>query len=162
MKDPVPVEYLSHEEKYAAELKKACLLVQILQKPIPEGGSEILRYFSLASLPLYCQFSNVYQFNNCAKALTKCPSFTLSISPLPSHLVISTIFSFRKRQQLGKPVELSVGTSASVLKEGNALGLHFVMFMPAIMGQGTKEQQQKWLPRAQKLQIIGTYAQVSI
>ena len=71
-------------------------------------------------------------------------------------------FLFRQRQQLGKPIDLHIGSSAGVLKEGNPLGLHFVMFMPAIMGQGTVEQQRKWLPRAQKLQIIGTYAQVNI
>jgi acyl-CoA oxidase len=34
------------------------------------------------------------------------------------------------------------------------------MFIPAIMGQGTVEQQNKWLPRALNLEIIGTYAQV--
>ena len=39
----MPVEYLSHADKYAAELKKASLLVQILKNPVPEGGSEKLR-----------------------------------------------------------------------------------------------------------------------
>ena len=35
-----------------------------------------------------------------------------------------------------------------------------VMFIPAIKGQGTAEQQAKWLPLAETLQIVGTYAQV--
>lgn len=47
-----------------------------------------------------------------------------------------------------------------VLKEGNPLGLHYVMFIPAIIGQGTVEQQSKWLKRAYNLEIVGTYAQV--
>ena len=47
-----------------------------------------------------------------------------------------------------------------VLKDGQPLGLHFLMFIPALIGQGTKEQQEKWLPRAYNLDIIGTYAQV--
>jgi hypothetical protein len=34
------------------------------------------------------------------------------------------------------------------------------MFIPAIKGQGTEEQQAKWLPLAETLQIVGTYAQV--
>ncbi len=47
-----------------------------------------------------------------------------------------------------------------VLKDGQPLGLHFIMFIPTLAGQGTKEQQEKWLPRAFNLDIIGTYAQV--
>lgn len=35
------------------------------------------------------------------------------------------------------------------------------MFIPAIIGQGSTEQQNKWLPRALNLEIIGTYAQVN-
>lgn len=36
------------------------------------------------------------------------------------------------------------------------------MFIPAIKGQGTDEQQQKWIPLAYKLQIIGCYAQTEL
>lgn len=36
------------------------------------------------------------------------------------------------------------------------------MFIPAIKGQGTEEQQQKWLPVAYKMQIIGCYAQTEL
>ena len=39
----------------------------------------------------------------------------------------------------GKAV-LGPGALSAVLKEGNPLGLHFVMFMPAIMGHGNSEQ----------------------
>ncbi|XP_061337008.1 peroxisomal acyl-coenzyme A oxidase 1-like isoform X2 [Gastrolobium bilobum] len=40
--------------------------------------------------------------------------------------------------------------------------LHWGMFVPAIKGQGTDEQQQKWLPLASKMQIIGCYAQTEL
>jgi acyl-CoA oxidase len=36
------------------------------------------------------------------------------------------------------------------------------MFVPAIKGQGTEEQQKKWLTMAYKFQIIGTYAQTEL
>ncbi|XP_051137037.1 peroxisomal acyl-coenzyme A oxidase 1-like isoform X2 [Andrographis paniculata] len=40
--------------------------------------------------------------------------------------------------------------------------LHWGMFVPAIKGQGTDEQQQEWLPLAYKMQIIGCYAQTEL
>ncbi|MBA0621556.1 hypothetical protein Godav_007166 [Gossypium davidsonii] len=36
------------------------------------------------------------------------------------------------------------------------------MFIPAIKGQGTEEQHEKWLPMAYKMQIIGCYAQTEL
>ncbi|EPS60529.1 hypothetical protein M569_14274, partial [Genlisea aurea] len=40
--------------------------------------------------------------------------------------------------------------------------LHWGMFVPAIKGMGTEEQQQKWLPLAYKMKIIGCYAQTEL
>ncbi|KAM7494059.1 hypothetical protein LguiB_028668 [Lonicera macranthoides] len=40
--------------------------------------------------------------------------------------------------------------------------LHWGMFVPAIEGQGTDEQKEKWLPLAYKMQIIGCYAQTEL
>ncbi|XP_068316844.1 peroxisomal acyl-coenzyme A oxidase 1 [Pyrus communis] len=40
--------------------------------------------------------------------------------------------------------------------------LHWGMFVPAIKGSGTEEQQKKWLPLAYKMQIIGCYAQTEL
>ncbi|KAK4728480.1 hypothetical protein R3W88_021468 [Solanum pinnatisectum] len=39
---------------------------------------------------------------------------------------------------------------------------HLGVFIPAIKGQGTKEQLKKWLPLAYKMQIIGCYAQTEL
>lgn len=50
---------------------------------------------------------------------------------------------------------------SGLLKEGNPLSVHFVMFLPTIMGQGTSEQQAEWMGRAWNLEIMGTYAQVN-
>lgn len=49
---------------------------------------------------------------------------------------------------------------SGLIKDGNPLSVHFVMFVPTIVGQGTLEQQGDWLGRAWNLEILGTYAQV--
>ncbi|XP_073957081.1 acyl-coenzyme A oxidase 1-like [Choristoneura fumiferana] len=51
---------------------------------------------------------------------------------------------------------------SSSMKDGSALGLHYIMFMPAIINQGTEEQQAQWLPRAWNCSIIGSYAQTEL
>ncbi|KYQ53952.1 putative peroxisomal acyl-coenzyme A oxidase 1 [Trachymyrmex zeteki] len=51
---------------------------------------------------------------------------------------------------------------SAILKDGNPLTLHYVMFIPAIMGQGTVEQQGYWISRAWSCNIIGTYAQTEL
>uniref|UniRef100_A0A1D1Z8Z8 Acyl-coenzyme A oxidase n=1 Tax=Anthurium amnicola TaxID=1678845 RepID=A0A1D1Z8Z8_9ARAE len=48
------------------------------------------------------------------------------------------------------------------LDHASYMDLHWGMFIPAIKGQGTEEQQAKWLPLAQKMQIIGCYAQTEL
>ncbi|XP_073307015.1 putative peroxisomal acyl-coenzyme A oxidase 1.2 [Primulina huaijiensis] len=40
--------------------------------------------------------------------------------------------------------------------------LHWGMFVPAIKGQGTDEQQNEWLSLAYKMKIIGCYAQTEL
>ena len=46
--------------------------------------------------------------------------------------------------------------------ESNQLGLHQVMFIPTIQKQGTKKQIEKFIPRAQNFEMIGTYAQTEL
>lgn len=108
LKDPIPIEFLSHADKYSAELKKAGILVKKVREG-PPGKNQ---------------------------------------NSIPA-------------MRTGKAV-LGPGALSAVLKEGNPLGLHFVMFMPAIMGHGNSEQQQKWLPRAINMDIVGTYAQTEM
>ena len=42
------------------------------------------------------------------------------------------------------------------------MGVHFVMFIPTLIGQATEEQQTEWLERAWNCNIIGTYAQTEL
>ena len=46
--------------------------------------------------------------------------------------------------------------------EATPLLLHFIMFLPALMGHATEEQLDRWLPDAIELKIIGTYAQTEL
>ena len=50
---------------------------------------------------------------------------------------------------------LGAGIGSAFLPDGNPLGLHLVMFQPTIAGQGTLEQQVKWLGKAWNLELIG-------
>lgn len=50
----------------------------------------------------------------------------------------------------------------AVLKDGNPFTLHYVMFVPTLLGQGTLEQQAYWIGRAWNKEIIGTYAQTEL
>lgn len=36
------------------------------------------------------------------------------------------------------------------------------MFIPSLLSQASDEQQAQWLPKAQRLEIIGTYAQTEL
>ncbi|CAG0897403.1 unnamed protein product [Darwinula stevensoni] len=45
--------------------------------------------------------------------------------------------------------------------DGNPLAVHYGMFLPCILGQGTPEQIVKWLHMGWTLEIIGCYAQVT-
>ncbi|XP_039760715.1 probable peroxisomal acyl-coenzyme A oxidase 1 [Pararge aegeria] len=51
---------------------------------------------------------------------------------------------------------------ASDVSTGFPLALHYIMFMPAIINQGTDEQTARWLPRAWDCNIIGSYAQTEL
>lgn len=48
----------------------------------------------------------------------------------------------------------------SIFKDGYPFYLNTIMFAPAVIGQGTPEQQAIWLKKALNYEIIGTFAQV--
>lgn len=54
----------------------------------------------------------------------------------------------------------SLSTVKGTLHE--ALGLHYVMFLPTLYNQCTPEQSAKWLPLAESFQALGTYAQTEL
>uniref|UniRef100_A0A1B6GE28 Acyl-coenzyme A oxidase n=1 Tax=Cuerna arida TaxID=1464854 RepID=A0A1B6GE28_9HEMI len=51
---------------------------------------------------------------------------------------------------------------SAIVKEGIPFTLHFVMFVPTLMGQATIEQQAYWIGRAWNCEIMGTYAQTEL
>lgn len=57
---------------------------------------------------------------------------------------------------------LSGMLGSAILKDGNPITLHYVMFLPTLVGQGTVEQQAEWMGRAWNCDIIGTYAQTEL
>jgi len=46
--------------------------------------------------------------------------------------------------------------------EVSVLGPHSGMFIPTLKEQGSEEQIQKWVPQAEKHQIMGTYIQTEL
>ena len=46
--------------------------------------------------------------------------------------------------------------------EGMPFRLHYSMFIPTLLGQATEEQKAKWLDKAWKWEILGTYAQTEL
>ncbi|CAB16865.1 Acyl-coenzyme A oxidase acox-1.3 [Caenorhabditis elegans] len=46
--------------------------------------------------------------------------------------------------------------------EGHPLALHDTMFIPTLVAQASQEQQEKWLGRARRKEIIGCYAQTEM
>lgn len=55
---------------------------------------------------------------------------------------------------------LNRGIDTAILKQNNPYAVHMMMFLPALMGQGTPEQIEKWVTLAYNNAIMGTYAQV--
>lgn len=64
------------------------------------------------------------------------------------------------------PHNLSLGRDAGEVAlsdlEKEVRGGDVQMWIPALMGQADEQQQQKWLPPSQRLELIGTYAQTEL
>ncbi|CAH1737123.1 probable peroxisomal acyl-coenzyme A oxidase 1 [Aphis gossypii] len=107
LKDEIPMEYLSHKERYEAAVRKSCILfkkVNEWQQNDDSGSNSMDIYKSL----------------------------------------------------------LGGSVGSAIIKDGSPFAVHYVMFIPTIMGQGTLEQQGEWVGRAFSNQIIGTYAQTEL
>lgn len=50
----------------------------------------------------------------------------------------------------------------AILHDSTPVHVHFVMFVPALMGHANEEQQAKWLSDALTMKIIGSYAQTEL
>jgi acyl-CoA oxidase len=48
--------------------------------------------------------------------------------------------------------------ATTLLDDPYPFTLHFSAFMNVIESQGTKEQIQEWIPRCERMEILGLYA----
>ncbi|XP_069105551.1 peroxisomal acyl-coenzyme A oxidase 1-like [Argopecten irradians] len=53
-------------------------------------------------------------------------------------------------------------TEAAACHENSPIGLHDTMFLPTLRKQASEEQKEKFLPLAENMTIIGTYAQTEL
>uniref|UniRef100_A0A1L8DZK4 Acyl-coenzyme A oxidase n=1 Tax=Nyssomyia neivai TaxID=330878 RepID=A0A1L8DZK4_9DIPT len=104
LKSEVPMEYLSHKEKYEEAIRKSTIGFRKIRQLHSQGRDGIDDYMAL----------------------------------------------------------LSGNLGAGLTPDGNPFGLHYVMFLPTLMGQATPEQQAEWMGRAWSCSIIGTYAQTEL
>ncbi|CAH1153430.1 unnamed protein product [Phaedon cochleariae] len=110
-------------------------------------------------------------FLNDPELQSKVPSEYLSHKEKYEEAVKKAAIIFRKVQQLQNEGRggmdnfreiLGGQLGSAILKDGNPLTLHYVMFIPTLMGQGNVEQQAEWIQRAWSCDIIGTYAQTEL
>ncbi|XP_041975186.1 probable peroxisomal acyl-coenzyme A oxidase 1 [Aricia agestis] len=76
-------------------------------------------------------------------------------------------FSTLKKLQEGSTLDQFSENLTTLLRshpfmEGTALGLNFIIFLPAILGQGDDEQQAHWIKRIWNWEIIGSFAQTEL
>ncbi|XP_049873454.1 probable peroxisomal acyl-coenzyme A oxidase 1 [Pectinophora gossypiella] len=102
--DDVPMQYLSHKEKYERAIKKSCYLFKLIRRLQEEDNASMENYRAV----------------------------------------------------------LGGNLGSAILQDGSPLTLHYVMFIPTLMGQATVEQQAYWIGRAFNLDIVGTYAQTEL
>lgn len=73
----------------------------------------------------------------------------------------SAVGIWKKMREERLPIEDGIAMR-SLANFPGGLELHIGMFIPTLLSQGTPEQQAKWLPMCNRLQIIGTYAQTEL
>ncbi|RXM36775.1 Peroxisomal acyl-coenzyme A oxidase 1 [Acipenser ruthenus] len=75
----------------------------------------------------------------------------------------SSMMIMKMRQHgISDPEEIMCYKSVAKGSTHEALGLHYVMFLPTLLSQGNPEQQEKWLPLSLSFQVLGTYAQTEM
>ncbi|VVC41119.1 Acyl-coenzyme A oxidase, N-terminal,Acyl-CoA oxidase/dehydrogenase, central domain,Acyl-CoA [Cinara cedri] len=52
--------------------------------------------------------------------------------------------------------------NSAIIKGSSPFTVHYLMFIPTLMSQGTSEQQAEWVGQAFSNQILGTYAQTEL
>ena len=70
--------------------------------------------------------------------------------------------AFEALREYAYLIMLSLFCRATFIDSVYPFGLHNSMFIPTIKSQGTDVQIAEFLPKAERLEIIGTYAQTEI
>uniref|UniRef100_A0A8C4HX74 Acyl-coenzyme A oxidase n=1 Tax=Dicentrarchus labrax TaxID=13489 RepID=A0A8C4HX74_DICLA len=63
---------------------------------------------------------------------------------------------------IADPEEIYCYKNKYISNHHEAMGLHFVMFLPTLYSQCNPQQARKWLPVAESFQVVGTYAQTEM
>ncbi|KAI1305184.1 Peroxisomal acyl-coenzyme A oxidase 1 [Halotydeus destructor] len=85
----------------------------------------------------------------------------LSADGVYEEALVKAARMYSKALSLEDPREvLAVGEA--IHHEATPLLLHFIMFIPALMGHATEQQLERWLADAIELKVIGTYAQTEL
>lgn len=93
--------------------------------------------------------------------MIKLPTDYLSPEQIYEEALIKASRMYFEAFELDDPREV-LAIAEAYNHEATPLLLHFVMFIPALMGHCRDEQQAKWLPDAIELKIVGTYAQTEL
>lgn len=110
-------------------------------------------------------------FLNDPELQSKVPMEYLSYKEKYEECVRKACVVFRKVQELQNQGKAGVENyreilggqlGTAILKDGNPFSLHYVMFIPTLLGQGTIEQQAEWINKAWNCDILGTYAQTEL
>ncbi|RZF45952.1 hypothetical protein LSTR_LSTR008329 [Laodelphax striatellus] len=139
-------EYTSHVEKYQEAIRKSCILFKKIQdwQSYKNCGSSVDMYQSQSSNNLV---------NNNSKQVSN-DSVTENELAKNKQYMVNIYLEYRS---------ILGGTLGSaIMKDGMPFVVHYVMFIPALVGQGTLQQQAYWISRAWNCEIICTYAQTEL
>uniref|UniRef100_A0A8D8RJH7 Acyl-coenzyme A oxidase n=2 Tax=Cacopsylla melanoneura TaxID=428564 RepID=A0A8D8RJH7_9HEMI len=84
-----------------------------------------------------------------------------------SCMLFRKIKEYQERKGTGSSVSLFSSVlggmlGSALIKNSTPFSLHYVMFLPTILGQASEDQQYHWLTRAWNFEILGTYAQTEL
>lgn len=85
--------------------------------------------------------------------------FTFEINQM---ILQMSIVPKKKNQDVENLNFYNMKYNCSVINHQYSLGLHTVMFIPALERLSTEQQKANWLHLARNYQIIGTYAQTEL
>lgn len=92
---------------------------------------------------------------------TDVPQCYLTYSEAYADALQKCLKIYQKAMVLSDPREI-LTVADSILHDSTPVHVHFVMFVPALMGHANEEQQAKWLSDALTMKIVGSYAQTEL